>query len=43
MSKRSPVGVVLTIVMDVLVVGAVAETLRIIVRFFGQLSSQGWA
>lgn len=32
----------ITIVMDVFVVVAVAQTLRLVVRFFGQLSSQQW-
>ncbi len=33
----------LTVVMDVFVVLAVAETARIVVTFFGRLASQGWA
>jgi len=41
-SDVKPLRAILTIVMDVLVVVAIAETLRIVVLFFGQLSSQGW-
>jgi len=37
-----PVRTILTVVMDLLVVVAIAETLRIVVMFFGQLASQGW-
>lgn len=43
MSNSKPVRTLLTIVMDVLVVVAIADTLRLVVRFFGQLASQGWA
>lgn len=32
-----------TVIMDILVVLAIAETLRLIVLFFGQIASQGWA
>lgn len=39
----SPGRTFLTVLMDVLVVAAIAETLRLVVMFFGQLSSQGWA
>jgi uncharacterized protein YggT (Ycf19 family) len=37
-----PVRTVLTVVMDILVVVAIAETVRLIVLFFGALASQGW-
>jgi hypothetical protein len=41
-SNGKPVRTVLTILMDVLVAVAIAETLRLVVMFFGQLSEQGW-
>lgn len=41
MSSR-PLRTVFTIIMDVLVIVAIAETVRIVVSFFGQLASQGW-
>lgn len=42
MSNSKPVRTILTIIMDVLVVVAIAETIRLVVLFFGQLSSSGW-
>lgn len=42
MSKSKPVRTILTIVMDVLVAVAIAEAVRLVVQFFGQLSSQSW-
>jgi hypothetical protein len=42
-AKRNPVATILTVIMDLLVVVAVADTARLVVGFFGQLSSQGWA
>lgn len=41
MSNKA-VRTLLTILMDVLVVLAIAVTLRLIVAFFGTLASQGW-
>ena len=41
MSSR-PARVIMSIAMDVLIVCAVAVTLRIGVRFFGQCANQGW-
>lgn len=41
MSSR-PLRTVFTIIMDVLVVVAIAETVRIVVSFFGQLAAQAW-
>lgn len=38
----SPGRTFITVLMDVLVVAAIAETVRLVVMFFGQLSSQGW-
>lgn len=37
-----PVRTILTVVMDLLVVLAIAETGRLVVGFFGTLASQGW-
>ena len=37
-----PARLLITIVMDVLIVCAVAVTVRLGVRFFGQLSGHGW-
>ena len=42
MSSRGLRGL-LTVVMDVLVFMAIALTVRLVVLFFGQLSSAGWA
>lgn len=42
MSNSKPVRTLLTIVMDVLVVVAIADTLRLVVLFFGQLAKAGW-
>lgn len=42
MANSKPVRSILTILMDILVVVAIAETLRLVIRFFGQLSAQGW-
>ena len=42
MSDVKPLRTVFTIIMDVLVVVAVALTLRIVVLFFGTLAHQGW-
>lgn len=33
----------ITVIMDILVVLAIAETVRLVVSFFGQLARQGWA
>jgi len=41
-AEVKPLRTILTIVMDVLVVIAVAEVVRLVVLFFGQLSSTGW-
>lgn len=43
MTQRNPVRLALSIAMNVLVVIAVAVTARLVVLFFGQLASQGWA
>ena len=40
---KNPARTLLTIIMDILVVIAVALTIRLVVLFFGQLSAQGWA
>jgi hypothetical protein len=37
-----PARLIVTILMDVLIVCAVAVTLRLGVRFFGQLAAQSW-
>ena len=37
-----PVRTVITIVMDILIICAVAVTLRLGVRFFGQFAAQDW-
>ncbi len=42
MADVKPLRTILTIVMDILVVVAIAETVRLVVLFFGQLSSQRW-
>lgn len=42
MANSNPVRTIITIVMDALVVVAIAETARLVVRFFGQLAAQGW-
>lgn len=34
---------IITVVMDILVVLAVVEAARLVVSFFGQVASQGWA
>ena len=41
MGRLSP-GSFLTVIMDVFVVLAVAESIRVVVRFFGTLAAQGW-
>lgn len=41
MGRLTP-GSFLTVIMDVFVVLAVAESLRVVVRFFGALATQGW-
>lgn len=41
MSSR-PSRALLTVIMNVLIALAVADTLRLIVRFFGQLAEKGW-
>lgn len=41
--SAKPVRSILTVVMDILVAVAIALTVRLIVVFFGQLSSQPWA
>lgn len=43
MTARKPARMLITIVMDLLIVLAIAETMRLVVRFFGQLASTGWA
>lgn len=43
MSDARPLRTLFTVIMDVLVVVAVAITVRIAVLFFGALASQGWA
>ncbi len=40
---KNPARTLLTIIMDILVVIAVALTIRLVVLFFGQLAAQGWA
>jgi hypothetical protein len=40
--KSSPARTIVTIVMNVLIVCAIAVTARLGVRFFGQLASQDW-
>lgn len=42
MSQSKPLRTVLTIVMDILVAVAIAVTIRLVIDFFGQLSSQVW-
>ncbi len=42
MSESKPGRTLLTIIMDILVVVAVAETVRLVIMFFGQLASTGW-
>jgi uncharacterized protein YggT (Ycf19 family) len=37
-----PVRTLITIVMDLFIVVAVALTIRLVVVFFGQLAAQGW-
>lgn len=37
-----PVRTVLTLVMDLLIVLAIAVTARLVVAFFGSLAAQGW-
>ncbi len=41
--SSKPARTIITIIMDVLVVIAVALTARLVVVFFGQLSAQAWA
>lgn len=43
MTPNNTLRTVLTIIMDALVVIAMVEVFRMIVLFFGQLSSQAWA
>lgn len=43
MTASKPSRTFITIVMDLLVLLAIAETARLVVMFFGQLASQGWA
>lgn len=40
--SKSGTRSVLTVVMDLLIVVAIADTLRLVVRFFGQVASTGW-
>ena len=40
--RSSPARTIITIIMDILIVCAVAVTARLGVKFFGQLASQGW-
>jgi len=42
-SDAKPLRTLFTIVMDVLVVVAIAVTARIVVLFFGTLAAKGWA
>lgn len=37
-----PIRTVITVLMDILVVGAVALTLRLVVEFFGTLAATSW-
>jgi len=41
--SSKPARTIITIIMDILVVLAIALTVRLVVVFFGQLSAQGWA
>jgi uncharacterized protein YggT (Ycf19 family) len=41
--SSNPARTLITIVMDILVVIAIALTVRLVVLFFGQLAAQGWA
>jgi hypothetical protein len=43
LSAKNPLRLLLTLVMDALVVIAIAATARLVVRFFGGLAEQGWA
>lgn len=43
MSERNPARMLFTVAMNVLVVLAIALTVRLVVLFFGQLAAQGWA
>ncbi len=43
MSERNPARMLFTVAMNVLVVLAIALTLRLVVLFFGQLAAQSWA
>lgn len=40
--SSKPVRTILTVIMDLLVVLAIAVTARLVVEFFGALSSKGW-
>ena len=40
--SSKPIRMILTIVMDILIVVAIALTARLCVVFFGQLAAQGW-
>jgi len=41
-SGSNPVRTILTIIMDLLIVVAIAVTLRIVIVFFGELAKQSW-
>jgi len=43
LSDAKPLRTVFTVIMDVLVVVAIAVTVRVVVLFFGTLAAQGWA
>jgi hypothetical protein len=40
--RSSPARTIITVLMDILIVCAIAVTARLGVKFFGQLASQGW-
>jgi len=40
--KASPARTIITVIMNVLIVCAIAVTVRLGIRFFGQLASQEW-
>jgi len=37
-----PVRTIFTVIMDILIVVAIALTVRMVIMFFGQLAAQGW-
>lgn len=42
MARTNPLRTVFTVLMDLLIVVAIALTVRMVVMFFGQLAAQGW-